>query len=74
MRILASLVEGFDIRLVDVFISVSVGLKGLIGVVFVVGVGGLIADLLTVWRRFLLNDVDVVGADMFIDYTVGIAD
>jgi len=41
-------VEGLNIYLMDVFIRVSVGPKGLIGVVFVVGAGGLITDLLTI--------------------------
>ena len=48
MRILALLVEGLNIRLVDVSIRISVGLKGLISIIFVVGVGSLIADLLTI--------------------------
>ena len=55
----------------DVFIRVSVGPKGLIGVVFVVGAGGLITDLLTIQWRFLLNNVNVIKANMFINYTVG---
>jgi len=73
MRILASLVEGFNIRLAGISIRIGVGLKGLIGVVFIVGAGGLITDLLTIWRRFLLNNVDIAGANMFINYTVGTA-
>ena len=38
------------------------------------GAGSLIADLLTIWRCFLLNNVNTVGANMFINYIVGIAD
>ena len=48
MRILASLVKGLNIRLVDISIRVSIGLKELIGVIFIVEAGGLIADLLTI--------------------------
>jgi len=73
MWILASLVEGLNIRLADISIRIGVGLKGLIGVVFIVGAGGLIIDLLTIRRRFLLNNADVAGANMFINYTVGTA-
>ena len=73
MRILASLVRGLNIRLADIFIRVGVGLKKLIGVIFIVEAGGLIADSLTIRRRFLLNGADIVGANMFINYTVGTA-
>jgi len=68
---LASLVKGLNIRLVDIFIKINMGLKELIGVIFVVGVSNLIAELLIIWRRFLLNNTDVVRADMFINYTIG---
>ena len=65
--------EGLNIRLADVSIRVGVGLRGSIGDVFVVGAGGSIADSSTIRRRFLLNDADVVGANIFINYTVGTA-
>ena len=68
---MASLVKGLNIRLVDIFIKINMGLKELIGVIFVVGVSNLIAELLIIWRRFLLNNTDVVRADMFINYTIG---
>ena len=42
MRILASLVGGLNIRLVDISIRVSVGLRGLIGVIFIVKAGSVI--------------------------------
>ena len=74
MRILASLVKGLNIRLADIFIRVGVGLKELISVILIVEVGGSIADLLTIWRRFLLNSANIVGADMFINYIAGTAD
>ena len=74
MRILAFLVKGFNICLADIFIRVSIGLRGLIGVIFIVEAGSLIVDLLIIWQHFLLNRVDVVGADMFINYTVNTAD
>ena len=48
MQILASLIEGLNIRLADISIKVSVGLKGSINIIFMVGAGGLITDLLTI--------------------------
>ena len=73
MRILASLVEGLNIHLVDISIRVGVGLRGLINVVFMIGAGSLIIDLLTIWRRFLLNSADIVKTDILIDYIAGTA-
>ena len=71
---MASLVGGLNIRLADISIRVSIGLRGLIGVIFIIEAGGSIADLLTIWRYFLLNNVDVVGANIFINYIAGTAD
>jgi len=67
---LAFLVKGLNICLADIYIKVGVGLKELISVIFVVGAGGLIIDLLNVWRCFVFNSVDIIKADMFIDYVV----
>ena len=74
MRILASLVGGLDIRSVDISVRVGMGLRGSIGVIFVVEAGGSITDSSTIQRRFLLNGADAVGANMFINYTAGTAD
>ena len=74
MQILASLVEGLDICSADVFIRVGIGLKGSIGVVFLVGAGGSIVDSLTVQQRFLLNNTDIIKADMLINYKASAAD
>ena len=65
--------EGLNICSANVFIKVSVGLKGLIGIIFIVGASSLIMDLSTVQWCFLLNSTDVVGADMLINYRAGAA-
>ena len=74
MIILASLVKGLNIHLVDISIRVGIGLKKSISIIFIVGAGGLITDLLTVWRRFILNSINIIRANIFINYTIGIAD
>lgn len=53
---------------------VGVGLRGSISVIFIVGAGGSIVNLLTIRWRFLLNGADIVKANIFINYIAGAAD
>ena len=74
MQILASLVKGLNIHLANIFIKVNMGLRGSIGVIFIVKAGSLITDSSTIQQHFLFNKADVVKANIFINYTVSTAD
>jgi hypothetical protein len=50
------------------------GLRGSIGVIFIIGAGRSIADSSTIRRRFLLNGTDVIRANILIDYIAGTTD
>ena len=41
---------------------------------FIVGVGNLIINILSVWRHFLLNIAGANGVDIFINYKAASAD
>jgi len=44
------------------------GVGQLINIMFIVGVGNLIIDILLIWRRFLFNIAGANRVDILIDY------
>ena len=63
-----------DICLVDVLASIWTGVRWLTSVIFVVGAGDSIVDILPVWRCFLLDIVGTNRVDILIDYRAASAD
>jgi len=66
--------SSFNIRLADAPVSVWIGVRWLTNIVFIVGMGDLIINILPIWRRFLLNITGANKVDIFINYRAASAD
>ena len=66
--------SSFNIRLADTPVGVQIGVRQLTNVMFIVGVGNLIVNILPIQRRFLLNIAGANKVDIFIDYRAASTD
>ena len=67
-------VSGRDIRLVDILISIQIGICWLTDVIFIVRVGNLIVNISPIQQRFVLDIVEANRVDIFINYRAASAD
>ena len=70
----SSFITERDIYLTDTLVGVQIGVRQLTSVIFIVGAGDLIINILPVRRRFLVNIVGANKVDIFINYRAASAD